>query len=456
MKKKIMLLIAIIPLVFMLTIFSVGKAVSVIVSIPVSGIKITTQNDDGVISLDMATYSDDLFITAEVFPSNAKNKNYSVKISAVGDETPADISVADDGKLSLHGVGRAKLTVTSNENAFTDSVIINVVSSKVIDFTPALTANGGNAALIPSNESDVDFETSVSSGDLMFSATVTPSTLSESPVKWYSEDGNIITVNEYLGKARASLSGSVIVTAVNDDGIKGKIEKKIKINVDKAATVSGVTVNGGENVTVICPSDSDKATFLVEIPAGKTSADIFIRGANVADYSLSPVNGSSTKFIAEFTFVLAADCFVDVTVNGTNYNRTEIKFSEYAFGVYTGYHLSDSDTMYHKNGVTATYIAAGNVYDGNVSYRWTSSDESVLTVLSSGYTAQVTAHKSGSAKLTVTALKNGVAIGESIVKEVTVVTPVTSVDFTANAVTHGIADIMAVGDTAVSGKKYVK
>lgn len=62
MKKKIMALMIVIPLILMLTIFSVGKAVSVVVDIPVSGIHIITQSSDGIIMLDMAHYSNDIYI----------------------------------------------------------------------------------------------------------------------------------------------------------------------------------------------------------------------------------------------------------------------------------------------------------------------------------------------------------------------------------------------------------
>ena len=40
MKKKVILLIIILPLIFMLTLFTIGAAVSVIIAGPVSGIRI--------------------------------------------------------------------------------------------------------------------------------------------------------------------------------------------------------------------------------------------------------------------------------------------------------------------------------------------------------------------------------------------------------------------------------
>ena len=46
MKKKIIALIMIIPIVFLIALFSVGKAAGVYADIPVTGIQITTQNED--------------------------------------------------------------------------------------------------------------------------------------------------------------------------------------------------------------------------------------------------------------------------------------------------------------------------------------------------------------------------------------------------------------------------
>ena len=97
MKKKVIALILIIPLIFLCTIFSVGQVASILADIPVSGIKITTQSDEGFIHLDMAKYNADpdnfIYMQAQVEPANAKNQDYSFDgphLACDGDNFPRE------------------------------------------------------------------------------------------------------------------------------------------------------------------------------------------------------------------------------------------------------------------------------------------------------------------------------------------------------------------------------
>lgn len=115
MKKKIIALIMIIPIVFLIALFSVGKAAGVYADIPVTGIQITTQNEDGFIDVDVADY-DPIAFLAQVQPVNARNQKYSFEISGVGgDEAPDGFKIID-GKLHIENVvGKVKITAISAE-----------------------------------------------------------------------------------------------------------------------------------------------------------------------------------------------------------------------------------------------------------------------------------------------------------------------------------------------------
>lgn len=114
MKKKIIALIMIIPIVFLIALFSVGKAAGVYADIPVTGIQITTQNEDGFIDVDVADY-DPIAFLAQVQPVNARNQKYSFEISGVGgDEAPDGFEIID-GKLHIDNVGKVKITAISAE-----------------------------------------------------------------------------------------------------------------------------------------------------------------------------------------------------------------------------------------------------------------------------------------------------------------------------------------------------
>ena len=135
MKKKIIALIMIIPIVFLIALFSVGKAAGVYADIPVTGIQITTQNEDGFIDVDVADY-DPIAFLAQVQPVNARNQKYSFEISGVGgDEAPDGFEIID-GKLHIDNVGKVKITAISAEKGFKDSVIVSAYSTKVLRIYP--------------------------------------------------------------------------------------------------------------------------------------------------------------------------------------------------------------------------------------------------------------------------------------------------------------------------------
>ncbi|MBO7178626.1 MAG: hypothetical protein J6V69_05960, partial [Clostridia bacterium] len=132
MKKKVIALIMIIPLIFLITIFSVGKVASILADIPVSGIKITTQSDEGFIYLDMAEYNANpdnyIYMQAQVEPANANNQKYTFMVEEYEeDEVMADIEIdAETGLLTLKGTGKAKVTAVSADKGYTDSVVVSV------------------------------------------------------------------------------------------------------------------------------------------------------------------------------------------------------------------------------------------------------------------------------------------------------------------------------------------
>lgn len=91
MKKKIIALIMIIPIVFLIALFSVGKAAGVYADIPVTGIQITTQNEDGFIDVDVADY-DPIAFWRRCSPSTQGIRNIRLKYRAsAATKPPTDL-----------------------------------------------------------------------------------------------------------------------------------------------------------------------------------------------------------------------------------------------------------------------------------------------------------------------------------------------------------------------------
>lgn len=242
MKKKIIALIMIIPIVFLIALFSVGKAAGVYADIPVTGIQITTQNEDGFIDVDVADY-DPIAFLAQVQPVNARNQKYSFEISGVGgDEAPDGFEIID-GKLHIENVvGKVKITAISAEKGFKDSVIVSAYSTKVLKISPLVNRieDGGEIVEIEVGDEIVEIE----GGDYVFGAKLYPENLSGETRIFEEIGGNhILKLNAVTGVAQALFSGETQVRITCPEGREG-LEKVLTVNVNVDTDSTGFAVNG--------------------------------------------------------------------------------------------------------------------------------------------------------------------------------------------------------------------
>lgn len=460
MKKKIMILMLFIPLMLMVTIFSVSKVVGIAVDIAASGIHITTQNDDGIISIDMATYQEDIYITAEVEPLKAKNKNYSYVVTGVSGDDSADIEIAENGLLKVNGTGSAKVTVTSASGGYSDSIIVNVHSTKVLDILPSLKNAGESEITLKSSANEqYDYSVDIISGLYSLSAIVNPVNLSDSAVLWTSSDNNIFEINSVTGKAKAKLSGTADLTLYCENGVNGNIKKTIRVNVKALQTESGITVNGFENGDLLCSKTADSVEFLVEKP--DNDFDILLSGDgmnNVESYEIIPLNSLNTQFRVRLNFKTAQnnDLRINISAGGTA-NILTIVFQDYMVDVFTVYHLSADDTIIHKKGSSVVYVAICEPFDDSVTYKWAVRDKSILKIddTASSETCKITAISEGQALLYLTAYDKYGNVLFNAAKTIKVVIPVASIEFVSNTMTFGIENMLTVGSQKLINGEYV-
>ena len=462
MKNKVILLIMMIPLLFMLVVYGVSKTISIVVDIPVSGIQITSQHENGLLSLDMAEYKGDFRLEAQVLPAEAKNRGYSITVDPVDSEN-APISFASDGTLVINDTGKAKVTVTSDERAFTDSIIVSVTSSKLINLYPSLTEDvfESAVALTPSTEEGVDYEATIESGSYHMSVAMHPSNLSHSNLLWESDDENAIRVNA-LGEMKAMLSGTTYVTVSSPDGIHGNLEKKIKFNVTKTETPSGITVNGGNGGTVFVSNELPTSTMVLELPEGKTAADLEIEGAGVTVDSVTTLS-KDNRVLVKMSFLTSATQVKFSVDSLSTFNVVNLSFSNFAFDLTSRTHLEYNKTndgsdgwsvndMFQKVDSSVTYVVDEEVHLEGVTYNWTTNNDNITVTNNNDGTASIKANKTGTTVLSVRAMKNGEQVGKTVQKTVTVVRPIMSIEFQENTKTHGIGNFLAVGDSRYNGK----
>lgn len=435
MKKKIIALIMIIPIVFLIALFSVGKAAGVYADIPVTGIQITTQNEDGFIDVDVADY-DPIAFLAQVQPVNARNQKYSFEISGVGgDEAPEGFEIID-GKLHIDNVGKVKITAISAEKGFKDSVIVSAYSTKVLRIYPKV--NGDEIT------SDV---VSIDGGENVFSAELYPENLSgETRIFEEIGDNHILKLNAVTGVAQALFSGETQVRITCPEGREG-LEKVLTVKVNVNTDSTGFAVNGkssGAKVTV-----KNKAT----------TAKLFVESKNdsleISDLTLPEgVTASGIERISKNKFVLTLSFdkeFSDEEISGkVGETDFSLEFTEYNLDVRTSYYDGEGDEIKQKNNTKVTYVAySESDDDADVKFEIIDGAD-VITLEQHGQFATITATKRGSAKIKITAEHDGKDIKE-IEKTIRVVPNVYSMEFADSAKEYGIENILTIGGRKPSG-----
>lgn len=445
MKKKIIALIMIIPIVFLIALFSVGKAAGVYADIPVTGIQITTQNEDGFIDVDVADY-DPIAFLAQVQPVNARNQKYSFEISGVGgDEAPDGFEIID-GKLHIDNVGKVKITAISAEKGFKDSVIVSAYSTKVLKIFPLVNRieDGGEIVEIEVGDEIVEIE----GGDYVFGAKLYPENLSGETRIFEEIGGNhILKLNAVTGVAQALFSGETQIRITCPEGREG-LEKvlTVKVNVDTDST--GFAVNGkssGAKVTV-----KNKAT----------TAKLFVESKNdsleISDLTLPEgVTASGIERISKNKFVLTLSFdkeFSDEEISGkVGATDFSLEFTEYNLDVRTSYYDGEGDEIKQKNNTKVTYVAySESDDDADVKFEIIDGAD-VITLEQHGQFATITATQRGFAKIKITAEHDGKVIKE-IKKTIRVVPNVYSMEFADSAKEYGIENILTIGGKNPKGR----
>lgn len=479
MKKKVIALIMIIPLIFLITLFSVGQVASILADIPVSGIKITTQTDEGFIYLDMAKYNSDpanyIYLEAQVEPANAKNQNYSFKVEeAEPGVDPADVTIdAENGLLSLNGTGKAKITAISADNGYTDSVIVNVRSSKVfaVDATLERINTGSEVAFDTIGEKE--YAVTLVPDDYQFKAKIYPEEVSDSSVTWSSSNSNVVSINSVTGRAVAKLSGEATITLDCANAVEGFEPVTIKVTVPYNGGESGMTIEGHSDAELLFNTGLNEVAFLVELeePSQTLGTSTFLALSGVdsgyvlgENYEKLDSEGKRFKITLTLSNGHPESLELSIRVPGrTQESKLIISFSAFRFDVFTSYHTTIENDIYQKKDASIQYISVGSPSGENVIYEWSaSSDNLKITTASESSTVNISSAYVGDYVVTVKAyekVNNGEAFEkgkllDTLTKNIHIVRGVYSIEFVDNAVTYGMENLLTIGDTILDDSGY--
>ena len=125
MYKRLIVLILCLPLVLMISLFSISQTVSIGVNVPVSKIQILGES---VIYLDLDK-QEKYFVDYAVYPTNAQNKKVTfIQPEQVGTSPLAELEYVD-GYIVPKSCGKAKVYLETVDGGFRDSFIVQVESN---------------------------------------------------------------------------------------------------------------------------------------------------------------------------------------------------------------------------------------------------------------------------------------------------------------------------------------
>lgn len=442
MKKKIYALIMIIPIVFLVTVFSVGKVAGIYADVPVTGIRIVTQSEDGIISVDVAEYEKPIELVAQVEPESAKNQNYKFEISGVDDEEAPDGFEIIDGKLIITDVGKAKITAVSAEKGFRDSIIVDATSSKVLRINPvvvvgeekietrSITMNGGEVKTI--------------------SANLYPANKASSSIK-VEECGEkrLLKIDPVTGETKALFSGKtqVRITCPND-GIKNLEEiVDVDVKVENLET-TGFAINGKSNDTSINLYNNAKTLKVyVESYGDKLEKSDITLPSGASVQNIEPL--ADKQFIV--SILLPQDDSLknrEVTckIGGAEF---KVSFTDYTLDIKTSYFKGGKDEIKQINKSVIDYVAYSEHEDDDVKFFFViekiENGDDVISIEQDGRNAKITARKRGKARIRVVA-KQGDEEITAVFKDIIVVPEIKSFVFADSAKEYGIEKILTIGD----------
>lgn len=364
MKAQTGLLLLLLPLLAVAVLFAfAGTAVSVY-RLPVSDIRITTPSENGMIAIDLAEYRRDIYLEAQVYPAAAYNRKYSVSVEGLSGSSDGIVTVEADGLVLPHGTGVAKITVTSADGGFTDSVTVGVYASAVVSLSlRAVDKRGEEHILTPAGNSAAearnvavkeDVAVTVPVGAVKLFANVAPAEVCPD-VTWEilpldGQPAESCSVNAATGEADFALAGRYAVITSVSPAVEGIRESVCLLDVEGDGKLS---VEGEEDDCTLSVGEGEKRfSFFVhssripEIVPTTADADLrtSVRSVCADGYEVTVANDDG---LGGKSVIISADD-----------QRLRVVFSECSEVSVTGRYFLDGELLF-KAGVGATLSAQG-------------------------------------------------------------------------------------------------
>ncbi len=444
MRKNIIALMLIIPLLFLFTVFSATNVATLGVQIKPNGIRILNKPENDALLIDLADpvrYR----LEAEVSPKNASNRDYTFTVEPVEGSDFADVRVDGLGYVTARSTGVARVVAScKGADVEKDSLTVIVVSSKPYDFDFSLyslydsekdllqASQNGYSAVLPSGR--YRYETRLRP-ETFFGGTLSISE-SETPAFAYEASHTLLL----------PFSGTVDLTVTVADGVNGPLIKHTTLSVEKAATQSGVSVNGGET-TVLLEEGARTASFYVEADGEPTLSADGAEGRTVA------LGGSKYRIDVTFTESFTGELQGRVVV-GENSERVVFSFEKFSYTVRADLPMqSNEDGSYSVTALsssTLSFYAVPSMSADDVTYRWSCTGGGEVVQEGNGSVCSLKLGKHGAYTLTVQAYRGGEPLLSPVTIQIEAIEQVSAVQF-LNKTKVGLAERYTV-----AGKRWTQ
>ncbi len=459
MKKLVLTLVIILPLILLVAIFAVTSVTAITTQIPASGLIIGNKGDNGVFSFDMADYNSPMTeqeLGIEVEPYVASNRDYTLTVTNATTSEPSDaVSVNDKGEFVLHDVGVSKLTYTSKDGGYTDSVLFNVTCSGVIDFTPQIMLENGTAVTLAEG-TDTDYQATIWSGQYLLSQALYPTNLSFANVE-YSTTGISVQADASSSMSAIFEGESVLsMTIKNPAGssLDETITKTVKLNVQKCADVTINGLDATSSVTLSSPINQKTVNFYFELPPTLSKEDVSISGMNIQSTQIEQL--SSNAYKATINLINAIDtagtsASYKMFARGEEYPFS-ITYESYDFNTYSANALNGKADIVLLMGDDIAQIKVVAKPSDNIVYDFSIGNQEVATIASKdGDKCTLKPVANGDTVLTINWIaydnSNSVIAQGSEMRNIVVASKYTSLLFNETAHSYGLGKLAIASQT---------
>ena len=327
MNKKVILLMLALPLILMLSLFTTTNTVSLVISVPVSGIEL---HEDKVVYLDLEKTHE---ISYTVYPTNAANKEVTYIVEPRNGETPAQLNI-ENGKIIPQSCGTADVTVRTVDGGYQAKFIVSIFTNKL----------QGIESTVDSNVIKIGETTQIQTSFNPVNAPYSQRALGYKII----EGANAVSVSN-VGKITGIGVGNAVIRVyckVNEQlysDVAVSVESNSPVEFQEKAVTNTLLQGGGEIAIVV---DQSLDLNSVDVSVDLTSGDL-----SKVDYLLDLENKKltynfKTEETCEFTFKIT------VNVSGET-------FEDYC----TVTRVSEISAEWTNGNVNAEIIYMGSSFD---------------------------------------------------------------------------------------------